>query len=260
MAARYRMPRQTASDELHGFHEGPPPPLHRARGPMPPHNIEEELAIRHDEMRRIVADNRFLMEEIVELRSEIPLVKEELHVLSQAIPKLRADKEVETRELIQRGLTLQAELRSLEPLRAEVLQLRAEAQKLEALREEMSSKVQSLTQELKHVQSENQQIPSVRAELAGLRQELARGRTMIEYEKKASSDQMEQRQVMEKNLGSMARELEKLRAELENRARRPAPGSYGMLKPNPEMGLPDAPSDGYGAEKGLYSRCPWPPY
>lgn len=39
-------------------------------------------------------------------------------------------------------------------------------------------------------------------------------RTMVDYEKKANMEFMEQRQSMEKNMVSMAREVEKLRAEL----------------------------------------------
>lgn len=46
-------------------------------------------------------------------------------------------------------------------------------------------------------------------------------RTAHEYEMKASAEQMEQKQAMEKNLVSMAREIEKLRAELEKRGRGP---------------------------------------
>lgn len=39
-------------------------------------------------------------------------------------------------------------------------------------------------------------------------------RTAVDYEKKGNIELMEQRQAMEKNLVSMAREVEKLRAEL----------------------------------------------
>lgn len=38
-------------------------------------------------------------------------------------------------------------------------------------------------------------------------------RRAYEYEKKANEEQIEQKQAMEKNLVSMAREIEKLRAE-----------------------------------------------
>jgi prefoldin subunit 5 len=41
-------------------------------------------------------------------------------------------------------------------------------------------------------------------------------RTAFEFEKKANTELLEQRSAMEKNLVSMARELEKLRAELTN--------------------------------------------
>lgn len=45
-------------------------------------------------------------------------------------------------------------------------------------------------------------------------------RTAFEYEKKANAEQLEQRQAMEKNLVSMARDVEKLRAELTNAEKR----------------------------------------
>lgn len=37
---------------------------------------------------------------------------------------------------------------------------------------------------------------------------------MVDYEKKANAELMEQRQAMEKNMVSMSRDVEKLRAEL----------------------------------------------
>lgn len=46
-------------------------------------------------------------------------------------------------------------------------------------------------------------------------------RAAIDYEKKGNIELMEQRQAMEKNLVSMAREVEKLRAELSNTDVRP---------------------------------------
>jgi prefoldin subunit 5 len=41
-------------------------------------------------------------------------------------------------------------------------------------------------------------------------------RTAFEFEKKANTELLDQRNAMEKNLVSMAREVEKLRAELTN--------------------------------------------
>lgn len=46
-------------------------------------------------------------------------------------------------------------------------------------------------------------------------------RAALDYEKKANIELMEQRQTMEKNLVSMAREVERLRAEFINSDSRP---------------------------------------
>lgn len=260
MAGRNRMPRYPMVNGPHGFRQGPPPPLPRAHGPMPLHPIEEDLAMQHDEIRRLLATNRLLIDENVAIKREISAAKEELHILSQAIPKVRADKEHEARKLIQDGLKLEAKLRALEPLKAEVLQLQSEAQKLESLKQEMAAKVQNLSQDLKHLQSENQQLPTLKAEIDGLREELIRARTAYEYEKKANAELMEQRQVMEKNLVSMARELEKLRTELEKRARGPGAGAYGIMNGSPDMSYPGVFGDRYGTEKGRYGTGPWASY
>ena len=53
--------------------------------------------------------------------------KYEIHIFGQIIPKLRANREVHAKELIERGLKLEADLRAAEPLRIEVIQLRANA-------------------------------------------------------------------------------------------------------------------------------------
>lgn len=253
------MPRHPMHDEMQGFH-GPPPPLARGRGPLPPplHAMEEEIAVRHDEIRRIHAENRRMIDENIAMKRDLSAAKEELHALSQVIPKVRADKEAKARELIQMGLKLEAELRALEPIKSEVLQLKSEAQKLDALCQEMTAKVLNMSQDLKHLQAENKKLPSLEMEVDGLRQELVRARTAYEYEKKANAEQIEQRQDMEKNLVSMAREIEKLRAEhtnMDKRARGPGIGAYGT-----DIGYMGSLGDTYGAEKGLYGAGSWGSY
>nr|CAD1825245.1 unnamed protein product [Ananas comosus var. bracteatus] len=123
----------------------------------------------------------------------------------------------------------------------------------------MSAKVQSMTKELKHLQTENQQMPILRAELDGLHQELMRTRTAHEYEMKASAEQMEQKQAMEKNLVSMAREIEKLRAELEKRGRDLFLALMECRKLTLRWGSPV----GFArlwCGQGFYGGGPWPPY
>ncbi|GFZ16141.1 hypothetical protein Acr_25g0005500 [Actinidia rufa] len=145
MAGRNRLPRQP--EDFRGFRDGPRPVMHRGPGPfpLPPAALEEELELQYRDMQRILAENRHMIDENVIMQRELAAAKDEIHRLGQIIPNLRADREVQARELIERGLKLEAELRTVEPLRTEVIQLRAEAQKLNALRQDMSSQVQTLT-------------------------------------------------------------------------------------------------------------------
>ncbi|MCI14478.1 protein FLX-like 3-like, partial [Trifolium medium] len=166
------------------------------------------------EMRRLLSDNRRLIDDRMTLQRDLAAAKEELHRMNLAIGDIRAEHEMHSRELVDKNMKLESDLRSTEPLKNEVVQLRAEVQKLSSIKQDLSGKVQTLTKDVARLQSDNQQIPSMRAEIDGLHQELMRARTMVDYEKKANMEFMEQRQSMEKNMVSMAREVEKLRAEL----------------------------------------------
>ncbi|KAI5001492.1 hypothetical protein ZWY2020_026142 [Hordeum vulgare] len=179
------------------------------------HGRRGELSSR-GEIRRIRDDNQQLVDDIVGLRQAMSRLKEDLHSTSQVIPKLRAEKELESRELTQRNLKLEAELRSLEPLRQDALQLRSEAGSLESLRQELTAK------------------------------ELIRARAAIDYEKNAKPELMAQVQTVEKDLVSMAQESEKLRAEIEKR-RAPPPrvSGYGAYGPPPGMGMQGMYDGGY---------------
>ena len=174
MAGRHRVPRQY-HDGPRGYRDAPRPPQSQTRV-VSPRRLEEELSSRRAEMRRIREDNQRLADEIVGLRQTRPRLKEDLHASSQAVPKLRAEKELESRELTQRNLKLEAELRSLEPLRQDALHLRSEVDKLQAFRQELATKVQGLLKELEHQKSESQKIPTMIAERDALRQELIQAR------------------------------------------------------------------------------------
>ncbi|KAM7464342.1 hypothetical protein LguiA_032463 [Lonicera macranthoides] len=252
MAGRNRMARQ--HENLRGPRDAPPPIFHRGPGPLPPHPaiLEEELELQHRDIQRIHAENRHVIDENVLLQRELTAVKDEIHRLGQVIPKLQADKDAQARELIERGLKLENELRAVEPLRAEVGQLRAEAQQLNSLRQDLSTQVQTLSKDMTRLQSENQQLVALRTDIDEMHKDLVETRRVFEYEKKANEEQLEQKQAMEKNLVSIAREIEKLRAEQLSAERRArglgGPGGYGMMNGSPETRYPGgAYGDVYGS-------------
>ncbi|XP_034201700.1 protein FLX-like 3 [Prunus dulcis] len=258
MSGRNRMSRH--ADGYRGYHDDPRPLMNRGLGHLSVHPaaLEEEFAMKHREMQRIIAENRLVIDDNTLLQRELTDAKDEIHRLGQVLPKLRAEKEAQSRELIERGLKLEADLRATEPIKAEVIPLRAEVQKLSALRQELSSQVQGLTQEITRLQAENQQLIPMRADIDGMRNELVETRRAYEYERKASEEQVEQKQAMENNLVSMAREIEKLRAEQLNagrRARERGGGGYGMMNGSPDMRYSRGSyGNGYSSGWGPYDK------
>ncbi|KAL8267624.1 hypothetical protein R6Q59_004968 [Mikania micrantha] len=232
MSGRSRMPR--------GPRDGPIPVVHR--GPPHPAVLEEELELQHHDIQRIVAENAHVVEENVTLQRELTAVKDEIHRLGQIIPKLHADREARARDLVERGMKLEAELRDVEPLRADVSHLRNEAKKLNLLRQELSNQVQSLSSDSSRLRAENEQVVGMKSDIDGMRKDLAEMRKDYDMMKKTNEEHMIQKEAMEKNLISMAREIEKLRGE-QMRARGLGGGGYG----SPDMRYPGG---GYGGVYG----------
>ncbi|PKA53178.1 hypothetical protein AXF42_Ash009908 [Apostasia shenzhenica] len=260
MAGRGRMPRQPFDDGRRGYPSIPDGPYGRSPVLRPPHPAvyEEELEIQQHEIRRLLADNRRLAEDRIAFQQELAAAKDEIHRMNLVIADIRAEKEAHSRELIEKGLKLEADLRAAEPLRNDVILLRAEMQKLNAVRQDLNGQVQTLTQELKRAQAEYQQIPVLRSEIDSLRQDLMRARSAIEYEKKGNAELLEQRQAMEKNLVSMAREVEKLRADLASSDGRSwgVGGAYGVKHASPEAPFVPPYGEGYGLHPGSTDKAP----
>uniref|UniRef100_A0A2N9FW20 Protein FLX-like 3 n=1 Tax=Fagus sylvatica TaxID=28930 RepID=A0A2N9FW20_FAGSY len=258
MSGRNRMPRHP--ENFRGLRDGPRSVMNRGAGPLSIHPaaLEEELEIQHRDMQRIIAENRLVIDDNTHLQRELTAAKDEIHRLGQVIPKVRAEKDAQARELMEKGLKLEADLRASEPLRAEVMQLRSEVQKLNSLRQDLSTQVQRLTQDINRAQAENQELVAMSSDMDGMHKDLMEARRAYEYEKKANEEQVEQKQAMEKNLISMAREIEKLRMEQLNtqrRARGLGGGGYGMLNGSPEMRYQsDAFGDSYGSGWGHYDK------
>lgn len=177
MAGRHRIAREGFDNRRGYLPEGPVlrGPLPR---PMPPHPalLEEELEIQHVEIRRLLGENQRLVEDRIVIQQELGAAREELRRMNLALGDIHAEQEVHARDLIERGMKLEADLRATEPVKAEAAQLRAEVQRLNHIRQDLSAQVQCLSKDLAKLRADNQQIPSLTAELDGLHQELLRAR------------------------------------------------------------------------------------
>ncbi|CAH8255646.1 unnamed protein product [Arabidopsis lyrata] len=229
MSGRNRIHR----DSYHDRRELPPerpflrgPPLLQP----PPPSLLEDLQIQDAEIRRLLNDNHRLADDRMVLERELVAAKEELHRMNLMISDLRAEQDLQSMEFSEKRHKLEGDVRAMESYKKEASQLRGEVQKLNEIKRELSGNVQMLRKDLAKLQSDNKQIPGMRAEVKDLQKELMHARDAIDYEKKEKFELMEQRQTMEKNMVSMAREVEKLRAELATVDSRPwgFGGSYGM--------------------------------
>ncbi|OMP11904.1 hypothetical protein COLO4_03606 [Corchorus olitorius] len=246
------------------------PPYARGLGPMPPHPalldelrepqfglgprglpphpaiFEERLAAQLQEIQALLADNQRLAATHVALKQELEAAQHELQRMAHYADSFRMEKDVQMREMYEKSVRLEVDLRGVEAMRAELAKVKADIKQLNAVRQELTGQVQVMSQDLARFTGELQQAPALKADIENVKQELQRARTAIEYEKKGYAENYEHGQVMEKKLISMARELEKLRAEIANAEKRnraaggtggnPAVAGYNANYGNPEAG------------------------
>ncbi|AEE75563.1 Protein FLX-like 1 [Arabidopsis thaliana] len=219
-----------------------------ARGLPPQFSIlEDRLAAQNQDVQGLLADNQRLAATHVALKQELEVAQHELQRIMHYIDSLRAEEEIMMREMYDKSMRSEMELREVDAMRAEIQKIRADIKEFTSGRQELTSQVHLMTQDLARLTADLQQIPTLTAEIENTKQELQRARAAIDYEKKGYAENYEHGKIMEHKLVAMARELEKLRAEIANSetsayANGPVgnPGgvAYGGGYGNPEAGYP----------------------
>ncbi|KAJ7570037.1 hypothetical protein O6H91_01G104300 [Diphasiastrum complanatum] len=189
--------------------------------------IEQKLATQHAEIQKLLTENQRLAATHVALRQELSVAHQEAQRLQQLKSSMQAESEGKFLALLEKTANLEAELNALEPLNAELQKVRDDAQELSAHKQELLAQVEQLTDELQKNGSDAHKTSALQLENENLRQELHRARAVYEYEKKASLHQDEQRQAMEKTLILLAKEVEKLHAELTSVKKAKTSGTQG---------------------------------
>ncbi|KAL8260801.1 hypothetical protein R6Q59_024850 [Mikania micrantha] len=192
--------------------------IHPGNGPptLDPLILEQELEMQHHEIRSLLGENRRLVEDRIALQQELGAAREEFRRMNIAITQTQKENEMHSRQLIERQLKLEADIWAAEPLKDEVMHLHDQVKRLDSINHDLYGQVQLLKKDLAALQAENKQLPALRQAHEELHKELMHARDAIGYEKKRSTELLDQKQAMERNLVSMAREIEMLRAELFN--------------------------------------------
>ncbi|KAL5196814.1 hypothetical protein ABZP36_000326 [Zizania latifolia] len=215
---------------LDGFGEPPRHPHHVFAGhgggplpPGPPHVVaalEERLAAEIEEAHALLGQNQRLAATHVALVQEVSAVRHELGRTARGLAAAQEEGDLRLREVYERSMKMEAELRTAEEMRAELAQVRQDIQKLGLARQELMGQVQGFTQDLARSAVELQQVAALKAEIQEIRHETQHLRSGIETEKKGYAESYEQGQEMQKKLISVASEVEKLRSEIANAEKR----------------------------------------
>ncbi|XP_039054026.1 protein FLC EXPRESSOR-like isoform X2 [Hibiscus syriacus] len=201
------------------------------------HHLEDRIAIQHREIQSLLLDNQRLAAAHVALKQDLALAQQETRHLLAASANVKSERDAEVREIYERSLKMDAQTRSVDAMTSELARVRADVKKLMAGNQELKADLEAVNDELAKARMEAKQVPVLMADIEAVRKEIHKGGSAIELEKKTRASNLEQRQILEKNMALVYRELEKLHSELANADKRARDnltynGNYGNIDAN----------------------------
>ncbi|CAL5376458.1 unnamed protein product [Camellia sinensis] len=241
----------------HGPFPGLGPAGHHPMESLPPaEHLENKMAVQVAEMERLAGENHRLAATQVAMRQDLAVAQQEIQRVRAHIRSIQTEADIQIRVLLDKIAKMEVDIRDGESVKKDLHLAHMEAQSLVTARQDLTVQIQQATKELDKAHADLKKLPEMHGELDSLRQEHQRLRqcTTFEYEKGLNMEKVEQMQAMEKNMMGMAREVEKLRAEVlnaEKRARAPNPYGGPYMHPDP---IYPPPVHGGGAYVDSYGR------
>ncbi|XP_016648490.1 PREDICTED: protein FLC EXPRESSOR isoform X1 [Prunus mume] len=230
--------------------------------------LEDRIGLQHREIQALLVDNQRLAATHVALKQDLAAAQHDLRRLSVVAGQAKAERDAEVREVYERSLKLDAEVRTIDSMGAELARTRADIQELGSVRKELVAELQSIEGEVAKTRSESKRVVDIKADIETFQQENKKGRVAIENETKTRAKNLEYRQGMEKTMAALAREIEKLHGELANAEKRARAAVAAAAAANPGPGYPATYGDpemvyggnAYPAPYGMLHQvcvCPW---
>lgn len=167
--SRQPQPRSSLDDPRILHHHQPP------QGPNRPHPAAV-IEAQQREIQALLLNNQRLAATHVALKQELAAADQELCHLSSTAANVKAESDARVREVYERSLKTEAELRSVDELAAELSQVKVDIQKMTADRKEFTLKFREINEELVLAGAELEQLPAIEEELQTMRHEIKRGR------------------------------------------------------------------------------------
>ncbi|XP_050367480.1 protein FLC EXPRESSOR [Argentina anserina] len=214
--------------------------------------LEDRINLQQREIQSLLLDNQRLAATHVALKQELTAAQSDLRNLKAVAGQIKSERNAEVREVYDRSLKLDAELRGLDDMTAELSIVRNDIEDLRTSRMELAEELKKIQGEIERARSdESKQFEASRDEIETLKVEIGKGRAAIETEKKTRATNLEHRQAMENYMAALAVEIEKLHGELANAEKR---ARAAVAAANPGPGYPMA----YGNADVLYGGNAYP--
>lgn len=219
--------------------------------PQHPDHQDSKLVARSAEIERLASDKQRLSATHIALSQDLVATQQDIQKIRAHIGSVQTESDIQIRILLDKMAKMEAQIRAGENVKKDLQKAHTEARALVATRQELNDQVKKATQELDKVRADVEKLPEMKVELDGLRQEHQKLRSTFEHEKGKNMEKVAQMELMEKDLVGMAREVERLRAEVLNAEKRAnAPTVYGAPYMNQELYPPPphmhANGPGYG--------------
>lgn len=146
-----------------------------------PHNsrsvvLEDRIAIQHREIQSLLEENQRLASAHVALKHELAAAQRELRLVSAKAADVKAESDAHVRDLYERSLVMEAEVRAIDAMSAELAQVRSDVQKLGPAPQELAAQFRSIEDDIARARSEVQQVPAIKSGIERAHKEIQRGR------------------------------------------------------------------------------------
>ena len=121
--------------------------------------LEERVEVCHREIQALLSDNQRLAGIHVALKQDLAATQEELRRLSAAAAEIKAERDAEVREIYEKSLKVDAEVRAVAAISAELDRVRTDVQELAAERNELAAQLHAVESELAKARAEALFVP-----------------------------------------------------------------------------------------------------
>ncbi|XP_076910817.1 protein FLX-like 4 [Bidens hawaiensis] len=210
--------------------------------------VDTKPVAQPSELERLASDNQRLATTHVALRQELVATTQDIQKLKAHIGTIQAESDAQIRSLLDKIAKMEVDIQAGDTVKKEAQKAHAEARALVVTRQDLIAQIEKSSQELKKIRAEVEGLPKLKVELDGLKQEHQKLRLIFEHEEKLNMEKAAQLESTDKDLLGMAREIERIRADVFNTEKRAnAPNMPHMDRewyPPPPTGGGYA--DGYG--------------